>query len=161
PRRADPHPAGHATRRRARHRLRPGHQGPAHPARRAAPRPRATARRPGPRGRAGRPRPGAAATRPHRRHRPVPPPRPGDPTMTPPADPATRLAQEAARRGCTVEQLLDRLAGLPRLETVAGFLPHYLAGLSPDTAKRYATPLLMVRDGWSVPPEHVDLVVDL
>lgn len=81
--------------------------------------------------------------------------------MTPPADPATRLAQEAARRGCTVEQLLDRLDGLPRLETVAGFLPHYLAGLSPDTAKRYATPLLMVRDGWSVPPEHVDLVVDL
>lgn len=76
-------------------------------------------------------------------------------------NPLDQLQQLAAKQNLTIDQLLAQMEQTSTACTVATFVPRYIEGLTTGTARTYKSPLVLLRDGWSVKPEHVDRVIAL
>lgn len=69
-----------------------------------------------------------------------------------------RLGAMAAELGIGYDELIAQLTTRAHRLTVTELLPQFLMGLTPGTARTYKSPLVFLRDGWSV---SADLVGDV
>ena len=67
------------------------------------------------------------------------------------------LQQAVAEGRISPDEVMRLLAGRPPV-TVADLVDRYLAAANPSTAKKHRSPLVLLRDGWSVLPEDLDAI---